>query len=93
IPTYLLDYGEVSLEVAESLARMAKEKFSSDIGIGITGNAGPSQGDISKPVGYVCISVVNNGSAISRDFQLEGDRERIRFLAVQWSLDMLRRSI
>ena len=93
IPTYLLDYGDVSLEIAESLARMAKEKFSSDIGIGITGNAGPSQGDTSKPVGYVCISVVNNSSAISRDFQLEGDRERVRFLAVQWSLDILRRSI
>lgn len=93
IPTYLLDAGEVSLEIAEELARMAREKFSTDIGIGITGNAGPSQGDTSKPIGYVCISVVTSNSTVSRDFQLDGDRERVRYLAVQWSLDMLRRSV
>lgn len=93
VPIYLLDSGEVSIEIAEELAKIARDKFSSDIGIGITGNAGPSQGDISKPVGYVCISVVTDKTTVSRDFQLEGDRERVRFLATQWALDILRRAI
>lgn len=93
IPTYLIDRGEVSLEIAEELAKIAREKFSADIGVGITGNAGPSQGDTSKPIGYVCISIVTDNSTVSKDFQLDGDRERVRYLAVQWALDMLRRSI
>ncbi len=93
IPPYIFDAGEVSLEMAESLARIAKEKLSADIGIGITGNAGPTAGDTDRPIGYICIGIVKDNNAICRDFQLEGDRSRIRFLAVQWALDMLRRSI
>ncbi|MCX7795099.1 MAG: CinA family nicotinamide mononucleotide deamidase-related protein [bacterium] len=93
IPSYIFDMGNVSLEMAENLARIARERLSADIGIGITGNAGPTAGDTNKPVGYVCISIVRDDSTISRDFQLEGDRARVRFLAVQWALDMLRRSI
>jgi len=79
--------------MAESLARIARDKFSSDIGIGITGNAGPSAGDNTKPVGYVCIGLVKDNEVICKDFQLEGDRARVRSLAVQWALDILRRSI
>jgi len=93
VPSYIFDAGEVSLEMAENLARIARDKFSSDIGIGITGNAGPSAGDNTKPVGYVCIGLVKDNEVICKDFQLEGDRARVRSLAVQWALDMLRRSI
>lgn len=93
VPQYVFDIGEVSLEMAENLARIAREKLSADIGIGITGNAGPTSGDNNKPVGYVCIGIVKDGDVICRDFQLEGDRARVRFLAVQWALDMLRRSV
>lgn len=93
IPSYIFDVGDVSIEMAENLARIAKEKLLADIGIGITGNAGPTAGDTTKPIGYVCIGIVKDGELICRDFQLEGDRSRVRFLAVQWALDMLRRSI
>jgi nicotinamide-nucleotide amidase len=93
VPPYIFENGDVSLEVAENLARIAKEKLFADIGIGITGNAGPSQGDKTRPVGYVYIGIVKDNDVICRDFQLEGDRIRIRSLAVQWALDMLRRSV
>ncbi|MBC7319412.1 CinA family nicotinamide mononucleotide deamidase-related protein [bacterium] len=93
IPSYIFEAGDVSIEMAENLARIAKEKLSADIGVGITGNAGPTAGDTTKPIGYVCIGIVKDGDVIYRDFQLEGDRARVRFLAIQWALDMLRRSI
>ncbi|MGC8972245.1 MAG: CinA family nicotinamide mononucleotide deamidase-related protein [bacterium] len=93
VPPYIFDAGEVSLEMAENLARIARDRFSSDIGIGITGNAGPLAGDATKPIGYVCIGLVKDNEVVCKDFQLEGDRVRVRSLAVQWALDMLRRSI
>jgi nicotinamide-nucleotide amidase len=93
VPPYIFNTGEVSLEMAESLANLAKEKLSSSIGIGITGNAGPTAGDPNKPVGYTCISLAKDDGCISKEFQLEGDRYRVRFTATQWALDMLRRAI
>ncbi|MGB9682506.1 MAG: CinA family nicotinamide mononucleotide deamidase-related protein [bacterium] len=93
VPPYILQEGEVSVEIAESLANLARERLSSTIGIGITGNAGPTAGDPNQPVGYTCISLVNPDGCISREFQLEGDRDRVRFTATQWALDMIRRAV
>jgi len=93
IPPYVFEGGEVSMEVAESLASLARERLSSEIGIGITGNAGPAAGDPNRPVGFVCIALAKDDGCISKELQLEGDRNRVRFTATQWALDMIRRSI
>jgi len=93
VPPYIFNIGEVSLEMAENLASLARKKLSSSIGIGVTGNAGPTAGDLDKSIGYVCIALAKEDRCISREFQLEGDRYRVRFTATQWALDMLRRSI
>jgi nicotinamide-nucleotide amidase len=50
--------GAVSTEVAEALADGACERFGADVGIGVTGIAGPEGGTEDKPVGLVCFSVV-----------------------------------
>ncbi len=52
-------FGAVSTEVAEALALGAIARFDADIGVGITGIAGPEGGSEEKPVGTVCFSVLS----------------------------------
>ncbi len=54
-------HGAVSVEVSEALADGAVERFDADVGIGITGVAGPGGGTAEKPVGLVCFSVSARG--------------------------------
>jgi nicotinamide-nucleotide amidase len=92
VPEELIEEkGAVSREVAESLAHGIRRRAQSTIGIGITGIAGPAGGSESKPVGLVYIAL-DDGKEINvceRNFR--GDRERVRWLASQQALDMIRR--
>jgi nicotinamide-nucleotide amidase len=85
-------HGAVSPEVAEALADGALARFHADLGIGVTGIAGPDGGSDEKPVGYVCICVKTGaGDAIARDPVLPGDRAEIRDRATTLALHLLRR--
>lgn len=53
-------YGVVSEEVAKEMALGVKQKSVSNIGVGITGLAGPSGGSVDKPVGMVCFGIAIN---------------------------------
>lgn len=53
-------YGVVSEEVAKEMALGVKQKAVSNIGVGITGLAGPSGGSVDKPVGMVCFGIAIN---------------------------------
>ncbi len=91
-PALIESHGAVSREVAEAMAAGALERFGADIGIGITGIAGPDGGTEEKPVGYVCVSVVRSGGeGTTRDIVIPGDRDDIRDRTVTLSLHMLRR--
>ena len=84
--------GAVSAEVAEALASGAMETFGADVGIGITGVAGPGGGTAEKPVGLVCFSVCERGGArITRSAQLPGDRADIRDRSTTVTMHLLRR--
>jgi nicotinamide-nucleotide amidase len=84
--------GAVSTEVAEALARGALDRFDAEIGVGITGVAGPGGGTEEKPVGYVCICVVHaDGRIMARDPQLPGNRDDVRDRSVSVALHMIRR--
>jgi nicotinamide-nucleotide amidase len=84
--------GAVSPEVAEAMADGALARFHADIGIGITGIAGPDGGSAEKPVGYVCICVkAKDGSELARDPVLPGDRAEIRDRSTTVALHLLRR--
>ena len=61
-----------------------------DIGIGVTGIAGPGGGSTGKPVGTVAIAVVWQGTARVRTFHLFGSREMVKFQAAQAAMNMLR---
>lgn len=84
--------GAVSPEVAEALAKGAIERFDADLGIGITGIAGPDGGTEAKPVGYVCFCAASaDGRTLARDVQLPGNREDVRERSVSVAMHMLRR--
>ena len=94
IPPLVIEMnGAVSPEVAKSLAEGIREKTGSNLGLGITGIAGPSGGSPEKPVGLVYIALATEATVACQKFQFGGDRERVRFWASQTALDMVRRSL
>jgi nicotinamide-nucleotide amidase len=79
VPAELIEaHGAVSPEVAAALADGARLRFGADLGIGITGIAGPGGGTEAKPVGTVCLSVAADGERWDRTVLLPGDRQTIR---------------
>jgi nicotinamide-nucleotide amidase len=85
-------HGAVSPEVAEAMADGALARFDADLGVGITGIAGPDGGTEEKPVGYVCVCVKSSsGEKIARDPVLPGDRGEIRDRAATVAMHLLRR--
>lgn len=75
-------YGAVSEEVAKSMAEGVCEALNSDLGVSITGIAGPGGGSSEKPVGLVYICVYYDGVHHAQKLELAGDRTRVRSLAV-----------
>jgi nicotinamide-nucleotide amidase len=72
-------HGAVSPEVAAALADGAVERFGAQVGIGITGIAGPGGGTPEKPVGTVCVCLAErDGARIERTLQLPGGRAMVR---------------
>ena len=85
-------HGAVSPEVAAALADGAIARFGADVGIGITGIAGPGGGTEDKPVGWVCFCVAQReGARIERAVQLPGNRQDIRDRATTVTMHLLRR--
>ncbi len=92
-PALIEHHGAVSAEVAEALADGAMERFGADVGVGITGIAGPGGGTEDKPVGLVCFSVAMRGAGarITRSAQIPGGRADIRDRSTTVTMHLLRR--
>ena len=76
----------------QRLAEGIKARLGADVGVGITGIAGPGGGSPQKPVGTVAIAVVAPGSpARVRTFRFPGGRAQVKFQSSQSALDMVRR--
>jgi nicotinamide-nucleotide amidase len=93
VPGELIEqHGAVSPEVAEAMADGALGRFHADVGVGITGIAGPGGGTDEKPVGYVCICVkLSGGEILARDPVLPGDRAEIRDRSTTVAMHLVRR--
>ncbi len=83
--------GAVSAEVAEALADGARVALGADVGVGITGIAGPGGGTEDKPVGTVCFSVVADGHRLTRRLVLPGGRFDVRDRSTTVAMHMIRR--
>jgi nicotinamide-nucleotide amidase len=86
----IVAHGAVSPQVARALAAGARERLEADIGIGITGIAGPGGGTPEKPVGTVCLCVSSAGDAREQTVRLPGSRADVRDRTTTIALHMLR---
>lgn len=95
VPMELIEsHGAVSAPVVESMAKGIRQLSGSDIGIGISGIAGPGGGTVEKPVGTVYIGMdTKKEGPVSRKFQFHGTREEIKLITVLNALDMIRQSL
>ena len=92
--TVLTSEGAVSEATAIAMAKGVRNMMGADIGISITGIAGPDGGVNSlKPVGTVFIALDTQSDTVCSCFSLWGNRERIRYTASSNALDMLRRNL
>ena len=94
VPEALIEgHGAVSEPVARAMAEGIRSRAGADLGLGITGIAGPGGGTPDKPVGTVAVALAAAGGTTARTFRFFGDRELVKFQASQAALDMLRRHL
>jgi nicotinamide-nucleotide amidase len=101
VPEALIaEHGAVSEAVALAMASGIRTRAGVNVGVGITGIAGPGGGSEQKPVGTVCIAIAGAtgetsdeaGSASKvRTFRFPGGREMVKAMSANWAIDMLRR--
>ena len=86
-------FGAVSEVVAIQMALGASKRLGSDVGLAVTGVAGPGGGTKEKPVGRVWFAVVLNGEERTCSVDFLGDRDAVRERAAQAALAMLLRTL
>ena len=90
----LEEFGAVSPQVAEAMARGAKAVLGCDIAVSATGVAGPDSDDRGNPVGLVYLGLAYGDQCIVQEFHAgRGDRDRVRRMAAGTALDMVRRHL
>ena len=91
--TLIDEHGAVSEPVAIAMAEGIRTRAATNVGIGVTGIAGPGGGTPEKPVGTVAVAAAAADLVRSRVFRFIGDREHVKFQASQAALDMVRRML
>lgn len=86
-------FGAVSPQTALEMCRGAKEKANADIGIGITGIAGPGGGTEEKPVGLVYVGICSEEVHAVYKLNLAGSRDMVRERTSLYALDLVRRNL
>lgn len=89
--TILREKGAVSVETARAMAEGIRQRFGVDIGVGVTGIAGPGGGTEEKPVGLVYIAVAGPNGTVAEEERFTGQRSGIRTRTVNATLDLVRR--
>jgi nicotinamide-nucleotide amidase len=100
VPSELIErHGAVSCEVAEALAEGARARLRADVGVGVTGIAGPGGGSEEKPVGLVWLSVAggapgrSQSGPLTRSINFPGSRADIRDRATTVAMHLIRRAL
>jgi nicotinamide-nucleotide amidase len=90
-PALIASHGAVSEPVAEAMASGIRARSGAQVGVAITGIAGPDGGSEAKPVGTVVIALDTPDGRLVRTRRMIGGRDLIRAMAAHAALDMLRR--
>jgi nicotinamide-nucleotide amidase len=91
-PALIAAHGAVSEEVAVALADGARRRLEADVGVGVTGIAGPGGGSDEKPVGLVWLSVSHrDGRRLTRSVTLPGARADVRDRSTTVAMHLVRR--
>lgn len=89
----LEEFGAVSKETSKEMVEGLLERKETDIGVSITGIAGPSSDDTEKPVGLIYLSVGNRKKIITKKVNYSGDRKNIQDRIVDYALFQTREFI
>ena len=92
-PALIAEHGAVSEPVAIAMAEGVRTQAAVEVGVGVTGIAGPGGGSTDKPVGTVAIATSTAAGTRSRMFRFHGERDQVKFQASQAALDMVRRML
>lgn len=84
----LAEHGAVHPDVAVHMAQGVRRLLGADIGLAVTGVAGPEPQD-GRPVGTVHAAVVTSDGVFAREFRFSGDRAGIRDRTVEGALGLL----
>lgn len=87
----LAEHGAVSADTAAALAHGARERLGADVGLAVTGVAGPGGGTAEKPVGLVFLHAAAPGGERALEFSVPGDRQAIRARTAVSALHLVRR--
>jgi len=94
VPLELISqHGAVSREVAEAMALGIRTRSNTDIGIAITGIAGPTGGSPEKPIGLVWIGYSDKNETFAIQLIFNGERRIVKERAAQATLELVRRKI
>lgn len=89
-PETIESYGVVSEQVAEEMCKGVAEKAHSEVGVGVTGVAGPTGGTAKKPVGMVCFGFYVLGNVTTRTMQFGNiGRNEVRAKSVDFVFNTL----
>ena len=91
--TTLKRYGAVSAHVAKAMAQGARRCVGTDVGLAVTGIAGPTGATPAKPVGLVYMALADLARTVVERHLFHGDRLAIKSQAAQMALDLLRRRL
>ena len=83
----------MSAPIAEQMARGARARAGVEVGVGITGIAGPDGGSEQKPVGTVFIAISTPDGEVVRDYRIVATRAAVRERSAQQALDLVRRRL
>jgi len=84
-------YGAVSYQTVREMAEGVRSVSKTDIGLAVTGIAGPSGGERNKPVGTVFIGLSVGKEIFSSQYLFSGTRERVKITTSEMALDWIRR--
>ena len=86
-------YGAVSEQVAYEMAENVRKKFECDLGVSVTGIAGPSNNSTEKQLGLCFIGIANREKTEVHCFQFTKDRIRNKNMTSQAALNLIRKSL